>query len=566
MSTEGRAFAAVDAGTATTGVSLVGRVEGAWRLLGSTAAPSTIPVDALIDLLARRLAAADPDLAESIGLPATTAAAAGPTPAADWPRLEVTTAPPPRIAVVGATDRSVSALAARARDAGWDVVEASVARADVLEMTNLLLGAGVSAVLAGSGDPAGGDERGALPELAALVAAVARRRPELTIVLAGALGEHETVVSEGVAPGRDERAEAARPGGDESGEAADAPASVLVAPSATAGDPPGEVLRGVLDGLARAIRDDGRRATVRAVGTLASVLDRTVEAVDVGHAAGLRVVASPGEPGTEPEVRWAIVPRAALVPELSSDDIVDGVLAWSVLALDRHRIRDRLRELRETPWADGDGDGALLRLAVVRAAVARLVAASKAIEPRGAPDLVLAAGGAWAVAPGPAIALALADVLRRPGASQLAYDHARLLGPLGTIEDPVRRRSIVTDLADDLLVPLGGIVVPAGLRPGRNAGRLVVHAAGGSTELELAPGGLELVDLPPGESAVAELQFRDPVSLGTRGRRFALELGGGLGGLLVDLRDVPLRLPDRHERRRELLAAWQQSLWAGLEQ
>jgi hypothetical protein len=109
-------------------------------------------------------------------------------------------------------------------------------------------------------------------------------------------------------------------------------------------------------------------------------------------------------------------------------------------------------------------------------------------------------------------------------------------------------------------------VVPAGLRPGRSAGRLVVHASGGSTELDLVPGGLELVDLPPGESAVAELQFRDQVALGTRGRRFALELAGGLGGLLVDLRDVPLRLPDRLERRRELLGAWQQSLWAGIDQ
>ena len=32
---------------------------------------------------------------------------------------------------------------------------------------------------------------------------------------------------------------------------------------------------------------------------------------------------------------------------------------------------------------------------------------------------------------------------------------------------------------------------------------------------------------------------------------------------MVDLRDVPLRLPDRADRRRDLLAAWQSSLWAG---
>jgi hypothetical protein len=91
-----------------------------------------------------------------------------------------------------------------------------------------------------------------------------------------------------------------------------------------------------------------------------------------------------------------------------------------------------------------------------------------------------------------------------------------------------------------------------------------VHAQGGTTELDLVPGGLELVDLPPGESAVADFRFRDTVVLGARGKRFALDVSGGLGGLLVDLRDVPLRLPDRAERRRELLDAWQRALWVGM--
>jgi hypothetical protein len=92
-----------------------------------------------------------------------------------------------------------------------------------------------------------------------------------------------------------------------------------------------------------------------------------------------------------------------------------------------------------------------------------------------------------------------------------------------------------------------------------------VHGTSGSTELNLMPGGIELVDLPPGQSAVAEFKFRDAVRLGTRGRHFAVDVAGGLGGLLVDLRDVPLRLPERSERRRELLAGWQDALWAGNE-
>jgi len=79
------------------------------------------------------------------------------------------------------------------------------------------------------------------------------------------------------------------------------------------------------------------------------------------------------------------------------------------------------------------------------------------------------------------------------------------------------------------------------------------------------PGGLELVDLAPGERAVVEVRFRDAVDLGFRVRHAAVEVAGGLGGLLVDLRDVPLRLPDRPERRRELLGAWQAAFWAGMD-
>jgi hypothetical protein len=257
------------------------------------------------------------------------------------------------------------------------------------------------------------------------------------------------------------------------------------------------------------------------------------------------------------------VAEAGLVPEVIDDQVVDGVLGWSTLPIDRHRIRDRLAELKLAPWAEMHGDGAPLRLAAARAALARLVARTADLD-RPVPDLVVAAGGVWSIAPGAAVGLALADVMRRPGACQLALDHARLLGPLGTIPDDAARRTLVADLLDDLLAPLGSVVIPAGLRAGRSAGSLEVHALAGTTELELVPGGLELVDLPPGESATAEFRFRDTVVLGSRGRRFVVDVGGGLGGLLVDLRDVPLHLPDRPERRRELLDAWQRALWAGM--
>ena len=164
------------------------------------------------------------------------------------------------------------------------------------------------------------------------------------------------------------------------------------------------------------------------------------------------------------------------------------------------------------------------------------------------------------MAAGPSVVLALVDVLRRSGAVQYALDHARLLAPLGSIADAAERRTVMADLVDDLLAPLGSVVAPAGLRPGRTVGTLHLHGPNGTRDLELRPGGLSVLDLPVGVAATAELEFHDTVRFGGRGRRFAVDVTGGLGGLLVDLRDVPLHLPDRADLRAELLQTWQSAV------
>jgi hypothetical protein len=207
-------------------------------------------------------------------------------------------------------------------------------------------------------------------------------------------------------------------------------------------------------------------------------------------------------------------------------------------------------------------------MAAARAALGRLADATPEFGDSAPPDLIVAAGGVWAIAPGPAVALALADVLRRPGASSYALDHARLLAPLGSIPDEAERRAVIADLADDMLAPLGSVVTPAGLRTGRSAGTLTVHGPSRSgprsQPIDLVAGGLEMIDLPPGSSATAEFRFRDSVRLGGRGRHFAVDVVGGLAGLVVDLRDVPMRLPERADLRRELLDAWQTTVASGV--
>ena len=539
MTSDPRAFLAVDQGAATTSAALIGRLAHRWRLIGALATPAPGDVDAIAAELVRRAHAADPQLSAGLGLDPHDDIPDVADVGADLPRLVARSTPARTLLAVAVSERALAPLAAAARKTGWRTREATLDALDPLELTAALLDADVEVLLIGAGDPPGADERRQLAEIAAIVAGAVARRPELTVILAGAMADHLHRVEPAGQP--------------RTGE-------ILLAPAATAGDPAGDPLRRLLDEV-RGGQDDPRRAAGRIVSALADVLDRRVELLEIGFDGGLRATAAPTVGGDADDPQISIVADAALVPPDPDDATVDRVLAWSTISLDRQRLRDRLRELRLWPWSGIAGDGARLRLAAARAALGVLIEATPDQSALPAPDLVIVAGGAFAAAPGPAVALALADVVRRPAAIAIAQDHARVLGALGVIPDPVERRQALVDLVDDILTPLGSVVIPAGIRAGTSAGRLTVHAAGGASDSDLVPGGLELVDLPPGETATAEFAFRDSVRLGARGRRFAVDVSGGLGGLLVDLRDVPLRLPDRLDRRRELLEAWQESLW-----
>ena len=539
MTTQPHAFLTIDHGSATVSVALIGRAGGAWRLIGSLSIPTGGDLDPAVDLLLERTHAADPGLADAIGIAGLHRD--------QLPRLEVRSRRPRRIAVVAGSERTLAGLVATASRSGWRTTGASTETTDPLAMSRILLDRGIAAIVVGAGDPPRADERGAIRELATLVAAVAIRRPEIPIILSGSMSE----------------------GLDVFGDVGARPGEVMLAPAAakaSAGSDPDaeDPLANLLLELALPA-DDPRRALGAGTRALADVLDRRVEAIVLGHDAGARAVAIPAAGGRPSSVRLAVVPSAAVAPDDPDDSVVDGVLMWITVPADRHRVRDRMRELRIAPWSDAAGEGSALRMAAARAALVRLGAATTRFDDGPVPDLIVVASGVWTSVPAPAVSLAHIDVLRRPGASQYALDHARLLGALGAIPDAGERRVLFSDLVDDLLAPLGSVVTPAGLRAGRSAGNVVVHASDGTNELELMPGGLELVDLPPGATAVAEFMFRDRVRLGGRGRHFAIDVAGGLGGLVVDLRDVPLRLPDRADRRRDLLAAWQSSLWAGSE-
>ena len=630
MSRQPRAFFALDFGSATTSAALVGHAGGRWRLLAHSAAPSTTDLDALLFGILDRVEHADRELLEFVSArerPKTAALVA------DLARLESRSSPPRRIAVLAGSKRQRRRLEEVAARAGWLVVGGSADVSDPLELSRLVLAWDTHAVLLGADSTPAGDEKRHLAMLGALVAAAARRRPELAVVLAGGAaiqesdfhgaGEHDRIpeVAKVVEPVADTPAEPEAETGEEvgaQGAAEDAPAdaatadaapadaatpaapvdaapapvpgpapapapapqpaapleapitdrhdSVLLAPDAESGQPAGSALQQVLEGL-RARSDDTRLGIARSVRSLALLLDKSIEAIEVGIDGGLRCRAEPFGPGHRNIVSSHVtMAGGSFTPEDLTDEIIDAVLSWSTIAFDRYRLSDRLRDLRSSPWGEADGEGALLRLAAAKAAVERLVAATPEISAREMPDILIAAGGVWSSTPPSVVALAMADLVRRPGVGRLACDQARLLGPLGVIADEDERRNMLKDLVGDVLLPLGSLVLPAGIRQGRSAGRMRVTGDTANSDIDLQPGGIWAVELQPGQTATADMEFKDPVRLGARGRRFSVEVSGGLGGLFVDLRDIPLRLPDRADQKRATWESWQRAMWSEIDE
>jgi hypothetical protein len=540
MTAEPLSFFTLDHGTASTAVSLVARVDGRFRLLGTSAAPRGVEPDALLEDLVARVTATEPD------------ALIAPEGWRDWARLETATREPIRALCVAATEPRVLELARAVSGAGWEIRGRFVTgQADLTSMAEHCLDPAISVVAFSSGQPPDPEDRAAMPQLAALVGAMCSRREDLWVLLAGG-----AVAWSQAFPGS---------------RVVGAPAPQQV-PSAV--DSPlrqsARDLASRLDALsdAHSPLPEGRAALATAVTTLASLLDRRVEAVDIGHTAGSRTLAHPAG-----VVGHLVSADAALVPEtaMRDDREVEAILRWSTLRSDPFTLVDRVRNLRLMPWRDAAGDGTRLRLTVVRAALARLERgwhlAADADGQGGSvgSDLLIACGGAFSALPPPAVAMALVDTLRRPGAMAIFHDHARVLGPVATLPDEADRRRLLADLLDDALLPLGSVIVAGELRGTRRPGRLRLASPLRDSEIELVSGSVRLLDLPPGIPGRIELETRDGNLLGLRTHHLALELTGGLGGLLVDTREVRLRLPDRAERRRALVESWERPVWAAAE-
>jgi hypothetical protein len=522
----------VDAGSAWTKAAVVARTRGRWRIVAHDAGPTAWGEGALLDELAARIAsAADRRVADR--LPELLAAA---------PRISCHT---PRRAgrlALAAVSSELSGASARraAESAGWTVEVTATADdgRSLAERLTVLQEAGVDAWLLSGGFEEGRADQAL--EMAGLVAA-ARGESGAPVVWAGAssLADEVTLLFEPDA------------------------VAVVANPRPSAAVEDTLPLRHAMEELLqRAVEPAGTRqhtpvAFRRSLAQLSRATGRRIVGVDVGSryltwvradehgAAESRVFASGG---------LAAARLAAGGP---------GRLARSMpMAVDELAVADALQNLNARPATLAQTED---ELAIVHAAVRQQLAV--ALEADGVAgtelegiDLLIGAGRSLAAAPRPGqAAQMLVDGVRPLGVTQLALDTAGILPPLGALDDAEIAEGMAV-LRDDLLVPLGTSVVCRGGRPGQLLMRVTVNRTGWPTigPIELRSGQLQVVPLARGHDAELSIELHNGASLGgpRRARRVTAGAMGGLVGLVLDARGVPLGLPRRTDDRRAVLASW----------
>jgi MutL protein len=522
----------VDAGSAWTKAAVVARSRGRWRLVAQVAQPSGWGEDELrAALVARLTPVADRRVAERLGELLATA-----------PRISCHT---PRRAgrlALAAVSAELSGASARraAESAGWTIEVLATADdgRSLAERLAELQDADVDAwLLTGGFDQGRADQ--AL-EMASLVAA-ARGPSTAPVIWAGSdsLAEEVSLLFE---PG--------------------AVATVANARPSAGAENPVPLRHALEDLLQQVIEPAGTRqhtpvAFRRSISQLATSTLRRIVGVDVGSRyltwaqadeagnAESRVFASGGLAGARLTVGGP-----------------GRLTRWMPMAIDELAVADALQNLHARPATVPQTED---ELAIVHAAVRQQLAQAAEGEggagdgPQGI-DLLIGAGRSIAAAPRPAqAAQMLVDGIRPLGVTQLALDSAGVLPPLGALDDAEIGEGMGV-LRDDLLVPLGTAVICRGGRAGQLLMRVSVNRTGWPAigPLELRSGQVQIVPLARGHEAELEIELLNGASLGgpRRARKVHASAMGGVVGLILDARGVPIALPRRSDDRRAVLAAW----------
>lgn len=251
----------------------------------------------------------------------------------------------------------------------------------------------------------------------------------------------------------------------------------------------------------------------------------------------------------------------------------EAITRWMPTSISPEQVRGILlnREIRPGSVAE-DIDELWLEQAVAREAIREtLRTAQPGWRPGSAQpyphltplfDSILLSGGALARAPRPGrVALIVLDSLEPIGVSTLLVDTYRLAPSLGAVAG-LKPLATVETLDNGGIVNLATAIVPVGAaRKGEIVLRVRVHyQEGGTLEVEVPYGSLEVLPLPPGREALLELQPRRrfDVGLGGPGKGGKRRVRGGLVGLIIDARGRPLQLLSDPKERRAQIQQW---LW-----
>ncbi len=534
MTPEADPFFTLDRDASSIAASLLAPVEGRYRLLAASVAPDGADPEAVLEDLAWRAGRIDPGLAGS---------------SRDWRawgRLEVRSDPAPRVCLVAASPLVGADLERAFAGAGWQIAGRFFEpHPDPLALGETCLDPETDAVAAGLSEAADDDERERMRFTWPLVGSIGWLRDDLAVMACGSFAERP----EGIPAER----------------------LFLLPPPERVPRTSGSLLRSaarqvgqhLLGSGGTGVETDAREGLRTSVGSLAVLLGRRVEGLEVGISGASRTLATP-----DLELRHMRSAEGALLPGrlLAAEEASTAILRWCAVGGDPAALADRLRQLRLRPWAPRDRETARLHLGALRAALIRLQQEWEPRDAEGRPEeeaaeVVVLAGGAFSAPPPPAVLVALSDGTRHPGAATVLHDHARVLGPLGVLADEGSRRRLIADLMDDCLLPLGSTLLTGPPEEGRSRPTMTISTPLGTDELVLEPDQLRVVDLPPGMVARVGIDPGDGAVLGVRGRHLALEVSGGLGGLLVDTRATPLPLPDAGERRRAALERWESAAW-----
>jgi hypothetical protein len=183
-------------------------------------------------------------------------------------------------------------------------------------------------------------------------------------------------------------------------------------------------------------------------------------------------------------------------------------------------------------------------------------------------DLILATGAVLAHAPryGQA-ALMLLDALQPRGVTSLVLDRTMLISQLGAVATVAPVAAVQVNENDAVMHRLGTCVVPFGELPqGQTAIRVgVEYSNGRQVTAEVMSGSIEIIPLKLNEQALLTLYPAPTVDVGLgpgERARAAEEIDGGLVGLIIDARGRPLPLPANDNERQARLLQWMQVIGA----